>query len=268
MKKRNNSRIDSKRGLLVVSFGTSYEDTRKKTIEAIEKDLAGVFADRLFYRAWTSRMIMKKVKITQGLNIDNPEEALERMKADGITDLLVVPAVLTAGGEYHKIIDALETHRKDFENIHVSTPLLSCAQDVVILAKALEDIFGEIEEKDMLALMGHGSESEPLQVYMRLDASLKHDGFLHFCVGTVEFEPGFEPVLYQMREQKPDKVYLAPLMLVAGDHALNDLVGEKEDSWQSLVRRAGFETESILKGLGEYPQIRALYVRHAIDAAQ
>lgn len=256
----------NRKALLVVSFGTSYEETRKKTIDVIEAELLAAFADRHFYRAWTSKIIRKKLKETSGIDIDGLDEAWNRMRFDGVRDVLIVPTVLTDGREYRKILDSMEAHGSDVDGITVSKPLLFCREDILIFAKTLEEIFGDIDSGDLVAFMGHGSAFDRLRVYEQLDECLKRDGYSHFCVGTAEYEPGFAPVLCCIRQSKPGRVFLSPLMVVAGDHAMGDLAGAGENSWKSQIRHAGFQTECILKGLGEYPQIRELYVRHAREA--
>lgn len=252
-----------KKAILVISFGTSYEETRKKTIEAMEQELAEAFPDRFFYRAWTSGFIRRKVRERDGLLIDSPKDALLRIKSDGVQDVLVVPTVLTEGGEYQKIRESILPFCGDFSQIAISRPLLACRADIEELAGVLEEIFHGTDPGELLAFMGHGSETDPLQVYEQLNTCLKSDGYAHFCVGTVEFTPGFEPVLEEILRRSPRKVVLAPLMMVAGDHALNDMAGKDGDSWKSQIEQKGFPTECILKGLGEYRQIRSLYVRHA-----
>jgi sirohydrochlorin cobaltochelatase len=119
----------------------------------------------------------------------------------------------------------------------------------------------------MLALMGHGSAVADPNPYVIIDRALAADGYGRFRIGTVEFDPGFEPLLESARAKKPEKIWLAPFMVVAGDHACNDMAGEEEDSWASRFKAAGFETVCLLRGLGEYPAVQDMYVSHAREAA-
>lgn len=258
--------MEKESALLVVSFGTSYAETRKRTLEAIERDLQDAFANRRFYRAWTSRRIVKKLRETQGVCYDNVQEALERMLQDGITDVLIQPTHMMSGLEFETMKETVYSYRGRFGRMRIGDPLLAGEEDTGKLAEAIETIFAEIKSPDMLALMGHGSGHTDLPVYDLLNERFKKDGFENFCVGTVEFEPGFAQVLCQVREQKPDKVWLAPLLVVAGDHVIHDMAGESKDSWKGQIEQLGMETVCSFRGMGEYQEIRNIYVAHARNA--
>ena len=250
------------RGILAVSFGTSYPETRARTIDALEEELRSHFPERRFYRAWTSNIIRRKLG-KRGEHIDSVQEALERMLSAGIRDLLVQTTHILVGEEYALTLEALEERRKDFASIRAGTPLLTDPQDLADLARILESCYPEVEQGSLLAFMGHGSDRLDGPVYESLEQRFHADGFGNYCVGTVEFSPGFGPILERIRREKPGKVYLTPLMVVAGDHATNDMAGDSPDSWRSQVLAEGAEPVCILKGLGEYPAIREMYVRHA-----
>ena len=258
--------ISMKSALLVVSFGTSYEETRKKTIEAIEQDLATAFPERTFYRAWTSERIRKKLRETRGISYDNVEEAMERMLQDKITDVLIQPTHMMTGVEFETTRNTIVSYRDRFDTLRMGAPLLAGEEDLVYLAKVLEEIFSDIKDSEMLALMGHGSSHTSFPAYELLGGQLKKDGYPNFCVGTVEYEPGFETVRRQVQERKPDQVYLTPLLVVAGDHAVNDMAGDSPDSWKSKLEKEGASPVCIVKGMGEYREIRDLYIEHARNA--
>ncbi len=255
------------KALLVVSFGTSFAETRKKTIEALEASLSAAFPERKPYRAWTSSIIRKKLLKTEGLQIDSVEEAMDRMLSQGITDLLVQPTHLMIGEEYRKAAEAIKAYQGRFSRMALGAPLLTTEADLLRMAKVLEESFGQVKENEMLALMGHGSAAAEPNPYVIINNALAADGYARFQIGTVEFEPGFEPLLETARKDKPKKIWLAPFMLVAGDHACNDMAGEEEDSWASRFRASGFETTCLLRGLGEYPAVQAMYAAHAGEAA-
>ena len=255
-----------KSALLVVSYGTSYEETRKRTIEAIEEDLRAAFPQRIFYRAWTSERIRKKLRETQGICYDNVGEAMERLFKDGITDVLIQPTHMMTGTEFETTRSAIISYRDRFDTLRMGLPLLAGEEDLEHLAKVLEEIFSDIKDSEMLALMGHGSSHSVFPAYELLDEQFKKDGYLNFCVGTVEHEPGFAAVLRQVRERKPDKVYLTPLLVGAGDHAINDMAGDSTDSWKSQLEKEGSSPVCIVKGMGEYQIIRDIYIRHAQNA--
>ena len=256
------------KGLLIVSFGTSVPETRIKTIEAIEKDLAAAFPERKAYRAWTSSIIRRKIKTTENLSVDSVEEALERMLADGITDLLVQPTRMLPGEEYGKVVSALEASAKSFARLRLGKPLLTDEADVQAVAAVLEETFADVGDSELLALMGHGSADAKPNFYLMLNEAFRKDGKPNFVVGTVEEEPGYAPVLAAAKERKPNCIRLLPFMVVAGDHALNDMAGEGEDSWAGMLRKEGFTVDCILKGMGEYPRVRAMYIAKARQAEQ
>ncbi len=255
-----------KNGLLVVSFGTSCFETRALTIEAIERELSAAFPERGFYRAWTSGFIRKKLKTSEGLSIYSVPEAMERMLADGVSDLLVQPTHMMAGEEFTSVVDDIKAFRERFSRVCVGEPLLASQEDIRRLAGTLEEVFSGIGDDEMLALMGHGSSFVTANPYEKLNEVFAQDGFERFRVGTVEFEPGFAPILDAARLHRPGKIHLAPLMVVAGDHALNDMAGSEEDSWSSRLKAEGFDVISVLKGMGEYASVREMYVSHANEA--
>jgi sirohydrochlorin cobaltochelatase len=255
------------KGLLVVSFGTSVAETRKKTIEAIEAELAAAFPERKAYRAWTSSIIRRKLRSSGELNVDSVEEAMERMLSDGITDLLVQPTHILPGGEYGKVVSAVNTAAGGrFARLRLGKPLMTSDEDVQAVAAIIEQEFSFVPSDEMLALMGHGSAETETNYYLLLAEAFRKAGYPNFIVGTVEEEPGFEPVLAAARQQKPKLIRLLPFMVVAGDHAINDMAGDEEDSWASMLRKEGFRVECILKGMGEFGSIRAMMAEKAKQA--
>lgn len=254
------------KALLVISFGTSYQDTCEKTIEALEKELAAAFPERKFYRAWTSSIIRKKLKERDGVIIFSPEEAFEQMKKDGVRDVLVQPTHMLAGGEFEKVTAALKPCMDAFEKAVIGKPLMESEEDIRVFVDTLAAITGSMEDDEMAVFMGHGSSETKIPVYDLINQICEETGHGKIVVGTVEFEPGIAPVLSKVQERKPKKVYLAPLLVVAGDHANNDMAGDEDDSWKNVIAREGCEVECIIKGLGEYEEIRALYVQHAKEA--
>ena len=258
--------MKTKKALLVISFGTSYEETRKKTIERIEEDLKNTFPDRTFFRAWTSGVIRRKIKDRDGLVIPSVEEALEEIEKAGITDLLIQPTHIQAGGEYAGIMQAVRLYENTGMKIRIGRPLLDTEEDIKEMAGILTGLFSGAEKADMTVFMGHGSEKAALPVYKLLGEAFEQTGHGDFVVGTVEFDPGIGIVLDKVREQKPERVVLTPFLIVAGDHALNDMSGDEEDSWKNRIAAEGPEVDCIVKGMGEYPQIRALFVRKAKEA--
>lgn len=255
-----------KKAMLVVSFGTSHADTREKNIDRIEKDICAAFPDYRFYRAWTSKMILKKLKNRDGIVIDTVKEAMERMAEDGIREVIVQPTHVMNGIENDQMTEDVRACEARFERIRIGAPLLTTEQDSRDAIAALAQEWGTVPEDEALVLMGHGTEHYANTVYAALDYMMKDLGYKNMFLGTVEAYPTLEALIRQVKKINPVKVHLSPFMIVAGDHAKNDMSGEAEDSWASCFLRAGFDVECHLKGLGEYPQIREIFVRHAREA--
>lgn len=257
------------KGLLSVSFGTSYVDTREKTIDAIDAKLAAAFPDRAFYSAWTSSIIMAKVLAERGEHHDSLDDAFARMTADGIDDLVVATTCFMQGHEMKRINKAAEEWMaKGARTLRVSTPLLASESDCRTVARAIIVEFATIPDEDAVLLMGHGSPYASNQSYEDIQKALRECGKSNYLVATVEGEPTFEDVLPQLDGLGATCIHLAPLMFVAGDHARNDLAGDDDDSWVNQLAARGFETEVVLKGLGEYPAIQQLAIDHALEAKE
>ena len=260
--------MNGKKALLAVSFGTSHGETRKRTIEAVEKDLQDAFPQRRFYRAWTSRRILEKLRAGGGPCYDTVPEALARMERDGAEDVLIQPTFLIPGGEFAALEETVIAWRSHFRQVILGAPLLGEEADIPLLAKAIETIYSDLTSSRMLALMGHGGAESRLPVYTRLDEQFKKDGCPNFCVGTAEHAPGIAPALRQVRERRPKEVLLAPLLVAAGEHAIRDMAGDSPKSWKNQIEKEGPSVIPILRGMGEYETVRALYVRHAKQAEE
>lgn len=254
--------MKQKKALLVISFGTSHKDTRTRTIEAIEEDLKKEFPDRVFYRAWTSAFLRKKVR-QEGYEVCSVQQALETICNDGISDLLVQPTHMLCGKEHEDARREILTFQDCFSRLSIGRPLMADREDVRVFANTLESLIPVSAEQEVVAWMGHGSPRSKLNVYDLLNRQFLKDAHPEICVGTVEWEPGIAPVLDQIRLRKPRRVILAPMLVVAGDHAKNDMAGDDPDSWKNQIAAEHTEVECLVKGLGEYPEVRKLYLDHA-----
>ncbi len=254
-----------KKGLLVVSFGTSFDATREKTIDRIEADLSEVFSDRRFYRGWTSKMIIKKIKKRDGIIIDTVSDALERMAKDGIKDVLVQPTHILDGVENDLMKQDIAAQKEHFEIIRIGEPLLKDTDDYFAVVKAIMAEMKPLNHREALVFMGHGSDHSANIAYPALDYIFKDLGHKKTFIGTVEGYPALESVLRELKAYRPEieKVRLAPLMIVAGDHATNDMAGDSDDSWKNQIQSSGFDVACDLKGLGEYDTIRTIFIAHA-----
>lgn len=257
-----------KKALLAVSFGTSHHDTLEKTIAAVERELAAAFPERTLFRAFTSGMILRKLAREDGLRIDDVPSALERLAGEGYGDVLVQPTHIINGDEYDKLRALAAGKAARFARICFGAPLLTELNDYQSCADALLAELPSPEADRAVVLMGHGTEHHANAAYALLEYVLHDRGRKDVLIGTVEGWPGLEQVLHRLEERPAvRRVELRPLMLVAGDHAKNDLAGAGADSWNSRLKAAGYETNCVLRGLGEYPGVRALFVEHARRAA-
>ena len=254
------------KGILVVSFGTSHIDTMEKTITVIEQAIARQFQEWSVYRAFTSRMIVRKLKRTENMEIDTVEEALKRMAADGISEVIVQPTHIINGIENDRMMEDLMEHMSLFNRIRVGKPLLSSVDDY---KKAIHGVMSEVglETGEMLVLMGHGTDHHANSAYPTLEYTFHALGYNQVLVGTVESFPELKNVMAKLEIAEKKKVALMPFMLVAGDHAKNDMAGE-EDSWKSELEDAGYEVRVIMKGLGEFEGIRKIFLEHIEEAME
>lgn len=257
-----------RKALLVVSFGTSHAETREKTIGAIERDIAASFPEYEVRRAFTSGMILKVLEKRDGIVIDNVTEAMNRLADDGFREVLVQPTHVIPGDEYNDMVKAVAEFRDQFDEITIGTPLLYRTEDYQKVILAVIEQFPDLPEKAALVLMGHGTGHPINAAYAALDYQIKDMGYKNVFVGTVEGYPDLETVLRQVEAYRPEKVILLPLMVVAGDHAINDMAGEEEDSWKNVFEKAGFKVSCVLKGLGELQPIRGIYLEHVAQAIE
>ena len=275
--------------LLVVSFGTSFNESRAEDIGGIEKALAAAYPDYSVRRAFTAQIIINHVYARDGEKIDNVEQALERAVANGVKELVVQPTHLMHGAEYDELMDTLSKYEDKFEKVVVSEPLLGeVGKDATVInsdketvakavtAAAVKDAgFADIDaaEKDGVAFvfMGHGTSHTAKVTYSQMQTQMDTLGFKNVFVGTVEGEPeetALTEVLNSVKEAGYKKVVLRPLMVVAGDHANNDMAGDDDDSWKSSFEADGSfdEVTCQISGLGRIDEVQNIYVEHVKSA--
>ena len=248
------------RGLLVVSFGTSVPEAEEAIINA-ENALKAAFPDRLFARAFTSRIICRKLE-KEGRPVDTPETAMECLLRQGVRDLMIQPTHLTPGEEFDKLCRIAEEFRGRFEMVRIGRPLISGDRDLLMVADAVLRHY-PVERDTALLLMGHGSEHFANMIYPAMQTAFRLKGAANVFVGTVEGWPAFEDCLPQLKAFRPARIELAPMMLVAGDHALNDMAGPEDDSWRSRLRAESFTVECHTEGIGMWDEICGMYIDHA-----
>lgn len=271
--------------LLVVSFGTSFNDSRAADISAIEKALAAAFPEWSVRRAFTAQIIINHVQARDGEKIDNVQQALERAKMNGVKNLVIQPTHLMHGAEYDELIETLEAYRDSFETVEVAEPLLGKVgadasvinADKEAVAKAVtaaavadagfESLEAAAAKHTAFVFMGHGTSHTAKVSYSQMQSQMAKLGYENVFIGTVEGEPeetACENVIEAVKAAGYTSVVLRPLMVVAGDHANNDMAGEDEDSWLSMFTASGaFDAiDCQIAGLGRIPEVQALYVAH------
>ena len=258
--------------LLVVSFGTSYNDSRRLTIGAIEDKLDDEFGDTYSVRrGFTSQIIIDHVKSRDNIAIDNVKEALDRAVDNGVKNLVVQPTHLMNGLEYNELVDEIANYSDAFDSVSIGEPLLTSDDDFDKVITAITDATAEYDDGGTaICFMGHGTEADSNEVYAKMQELLTEKGYDNYYVGTVEATPSLDDVLALVKAGDYKRVVLRPLMIVAGDHANNDMAGDEDDSWKSAFEDAGYEVICVVNGLGELPAIQDIFVEHAqaaIDAA-
>ena len=253
--------------ILVVSFGTSYNQSRSLTIGGIETAIKNAYPDYQVRRAFTSQIIMDKLAERDKLNIDNVEEALDRMVLDKVKEVVIQPTHVMSGFEYNDMLDEAMPYADKFESFKIGKPLLTSDSDYDEVASM---IVGETEkfraEDTAIVFMGHGTEHEASSTYTRLQEVLIGKGYNDYVIGTVEHGIEIDGVMEILAEKGVKKVVLRPLMVVAGDHANNDMAGDEEDSWKTILTGAGYTVETVVEGLGQIKGIQEIYVKHVKDA--
>lgn len=277
--------------LLVVSFGTSYNDSRVADIKGIEDALQEAYPDWSVRRAFTAQIIINHVQARDGEVIDNMQQALDRAVENGVKNLVVQPTHLMHGAEYDEMMEVLDSYNDKFESISVAEPMLGevgddatvINEDKAAVAEAIanaavkdagyETMDAAAEDGTAFVFMGHGTSHTAKVTYSQMQTQMNELGYKNVFIGTVEGEPeetACETVIEAVKEAGYKKVVLRPLMVVAGDHAENDMAGAEEDSWKSMFEASGaFESvDTQITGLGSLPEVQQLFVEHTKAAME
>lgn len=250
--------------LLVISFGTSYNDNRRLTIGAVEEAMEKAFPDWSVRRAFTAQLIIDRLQRRDGQVIDNVGQALDRAVENGVKRLVIQPTHLLDGLEYNDVVNEAAQYADAFEAMAIGAPLLTSDEDFQIVAKVMAEATAQYDDgKTAICFMGHGTEAAANTVYARMQQVMTDAGYANCFIGTVEAAPTLDDVLALVQAGGYERVVLQPMMIVSGDHANNDMAGEDEDAWKTVFENAGYEVECVLKGLGEYEAIHDLLAAHA-----
>ena len=250
--------------ILVVSFGTSFNDSRVADIGGVEKAVQEANPDWAVRRAFTAQIIINHVQARDGEKIDNVDQALQRAVDNGVKNLVIQPTHLMHGLEYDELVKEVGNYADAFDQVVFGEPLLSSDDDFAKVEKAITEWTADYDDgKTAICFMGHGTEADSNEVYQKMQDLLTKDGYANYFVGTVEATPSLEDVLAKVQAGDYERVILEPLMVVAGDHANNDMAGDEDGSWKKTFEDAGYQVECLVRGLGENEAIRQIYVEHA-----
>lgn len=257
-----------KKAILVVSFGTSYLDTLEKTIEKAEKQIRDTFSEYDIYRAFTSHKIIKKLQEKYEIFIDTPEAMLEKLYDSGYEEIIMQPLHMIPGEEFIYINKIAEIFKEKFEVLKVGRPIFyyqgieELPQDYSLFIEATKELY---EENNAVVLMGHGTAHPANSVYGCLQAVFEDEGYENVFVTTVEGYPNFENVISRVKRKNIREVTLAPLMVVAGDHARNDMASDDKESLKSMLEAEGIKVNVYMKGFGENEKFNKLYINRIDD---
>lgn len=251
-----------KAALLMVHFGTTHDDTRAATIEAINGKAQTAFPELKFQEAYTSRIIIRRLK-KRGIEKDTPLDALLKLRGEGYTHIIVQSTNVIDGVEMESLRRDVESVLPFFKEVRIGTPLLYSVEDAGKVVKIMESRFNvpvqaKKTAKENFVLVGHGTYTPSTAIYSQMDYMLKADGLTNFHVGTIEGYPTFKTMLAQLKAEKAKRVTLVPFMFVAGDHAKNDIAGE----WKEMLEKEGFTVKVHLEGLGQIPEIQEIFIEH------
>ena len=250
--------------LLVLSFGTSFNDSRRLTIGAIENDIEAAFPDYSVRRGFSANIVIDHINRRDGFLIDDVKASLERAVNNGVKTLVVQPTHLMNGFEYNDIVEEVANYADAFDKVVFGEPLLTSDDDFARVEKAITEWTAEYDDGETaICFMGHGTEADSNAVYQKMQDLLTADGYTNYFIGTVEAAPTLDDLLAKVQAGNYKRVVLEPLMVVAGDHANNDMASDEEDSWKTAFENAGYEVVCLIRGLGENEDIRRIYVDHA-----
>jgi len=238
-----------KKAILVTSFGTSHRDTREKCLDSIQREVEEKYGNENVERAYTSGIIRRIIEKNEGVHIFDQEEGLKVLKDKGFEEIITMSLHILDGIEYSKLDDKFGK---------ISKPLLADDEDFEKIVENKE--FNDLEGNDAIVFMGHGTESEADYAYQKLQEEYLKAGKNNIFIATVEGKVTIKDVIEKMKGKGFRNILLKPLMIVAGDHAKNDMSSDDEDSWKTILKNEGYEVTAVLKGMGEYKFIREMFM--------
>jgi sirohydrochlorin cobaltochelatase len=259
------------KAILLVSFGTTYKETRELTIDSIEENIKNRFSDFEIRRAFTSHMIIKVLRERDGLYIDTPEEALNRLAQEGFSEVIVQSLHIIPGEEYEYVEKVVKSfaYKNVFERIALGRPILHFKGDGEELpddySMVVEALKLQLPESGAVVFMGHGSPHPANACYACLQMVMRDHNINNVYIGTVEGYPTLDNVINNLRKDSVEEVTLMPLMIVAGDHCMNDMASDEEDSWKTVLVNEGFKVTLYTHGMGENTLVKEIFAQHVED---
>ncbi len=264
--------LENKDAIVVMSFGTTFKDTREKTINATVDAIQAAHPGVKVVTAFTSHIIIDRIAANEGIQYPTPEEALEQLKAEGYSRVALVSLDVIPGVEYEYKKAVFHNYKDQFKKMTFGTPLIywqgqeEQADDAADFIKALSTQFKQPGAKEAVLFLAHGTPHPSNAYYSVLQSKIDQMGCKNVYIYTVEGWPNLETVIPKLKKDGVKTVTLMPMMMVAGDHANNDMAGDEEDSHKTILTKAGFTVKTDIRGLGENKSIRDLYVKHADEA--
>lgn len=264
--------LANKDAIVVMTFGTTFKDTREKTIDATVKEIQAKHPNTKVVTAYTSHIIINRVKKNEGITYPTPEEALEQLKKEGYTRVALTSLDVIPGMEYNYDMGVYQNYKDQFKKMTLGTPLMywqgqeDQADDVAETIKAMATQFPKQGKQDAILIMAHGTPQVSNAYYSVIQAKLDEMGYKNVYIYTVEGWPSLDTVLPKLKKNGIKHVTLMPIMMVAGDHANNDMAGSEPDSHKSILEKAGYKVDAYIHGIGENATIRDLYAQRAEDA--
>ena len=264
--------LANKDAIVVMTFGTTFKDTREKTIDATVKEIQAKHPNTKVVTAYTSHIIINRVKKNEGITYPTPEEALEQLKKEGYTRVALTSLDVIPGMEYNYDMGVYQNYKDQFKKMTLGTPLMywqgqeDQADDVAETIKAIATQFPKQGKQDAILIMAHGTPQVSNAYYSVIQAKLDEMGYKNVYIYTVEGWPSLDTLLTKLKKNGIKHVTLMPIMMVAGDHANNDMAGSEPDSHKSILEKAGYKVDAYIHGIGENAAIRDLYAQRAEDA--
>ncbi|TDT56467.1 sirohydrochlorin cobaltochelatase [Fonticella tunisiensis] len=259
--------MQNKKGILVISSGTSNEDSIKSSIKTIENKIAISFPDYDIKSAFASHKIINKLKARSGMHICTPLEAIENMMKEGFEEVIVQLLYIIPGREYNRIIESLAPYKKHFKKLTFGKPVLCDEDDYGVALEGLKHQIPELKEHEAVVLMGHGTDHEAQKYYYNLQRHMENEGANVF-LGTIRGYPQIGDIIKALKKKNINRVILMPFMITAGYHAIKDMASSKENSWKSILEGSGFTVDTYLNGLGSNPYYQDIFVKRVREAIE